>query len=209
MRRYLILINIVFTALIGWTAYEAYITWSAERKGGAVTADAGVAQAARENPVERSTGFPYYQAIIAQDLFGTTVQKQQVRKVEKPRVEEIPVSRRSLHLKGTVVGRENNSYAVIVDGRNPEGEVFRVNDMLHNARILEILPDRVILESEGKQEALVLTYELDMVGKEVHEVERPERVSGKADRSHPPGTKRLPGAGGNPRIGNLPERKLN
>jgi type II secretory pathway component PulC len=78
-------------------------------------------------------------------------------------LDEIQASRRSLHLKGTVVGgNKGESYAVISDSKAAEGEVYRLNDLLQNARIVEILPDRVILEAEGKYEAIAISYELGL-----------------------------------------------
>jgi len=204
LRRYLLLINVVLTALLGWAAYSVYVSWSADRQRESSTSRTGIPQPVNTSQAGSSSGPSYYQSIITQDIFGTSKQKPP-EQVEKPKVVEIPVSRRSLSLKGTVVGRNNDSYAVISEARAPEGDVFRVNDMLQNARILEILTDRVILEADGKQEVLIITYELDAEEKSAPvgeiqklssgvapgaEVQRP----GKAARNRFPGPGRLPGS---------------
>jgi hypothetical protein len=68
-----------------------------------------------------------------------------------------------------------------------------VNDLFQNARILEILPDTVILEAEGKQEVLIITYEFDQEGKAGPGGEAQNPSSGKAYRNRLPGTVRPPG----------------
>ncbi|PKN64666.1 MAG: hypothetical protein CVU57_13840 [Deltaproteobacteria bacterium HGW-Deltaproteobacteria-15] len=205
LRRYLLLINVVLTALLGWTAYSVYLSWSADRQRESLTSRAGIPQPVNTSQAGSSSGPSYYQSIIAQDIFGTSKQKPTMEQVEKPKVVEIPVSRRNFSLKGTVVGRNNDSYAVISEARAPEGDVFRVNDMLQNARILEILPDRVILEADGKQEVLVITYDLNTEGQNAPAgaIQRPSGAvpgaeaqkpsSEKMDRNRFPGTVRPPG----------------
>ncbi len=184
IRRYFILANLILTALICWTAYSVYATWSSDRKRGSLTSKAGTPQVAKETHAGRSTGLAHYQSIISQDIFGTTIlQKQSAERVEKPRIEEVPVSHRSLYLKGTVFGRDTKFYAVIADGKGMEGDVFRVNDLLQNARVLQILPDRVILVSEGKQEALILTYDLNAEEKTAPKAEVQKPLRGRADRT--------------------------
>lgn len=206
LRKYLLLINVVLTALLGWTAYSVYVNWSADRQRESLTSKAGIPQPVNTSQAGSSSGPSYYQSIITQDIFGTSKQKPTIEQAEKPKVVvEIPVSRRSLSLKGTVVGRNNESYAVISEAKAPEGDVYRVNDMLQNARILEILPDRVILEADGKQEVLVITYDLNTEGQNAPagEIQRPsgpgpgaevqKPSSGKIDRNRFSGTVRPPG----------------
>ncbi|RJR42025.1 MAG: hypothetical protein C4576_16800 [Desulfobacteraceae bacterium] len=204
VKKYLMLMNVVLTALIAWAAYNAYVSWSAERQKGSSTSRSGISQPVKTAQANPSAGLSYYQSIITNDIFGTTRQKP-AEQIERPKpAAEIPVSRRNLSLRGTVVGRDNNSYAVISESRSPEGEVFRVNDLLQNARILEILPDRVILEAEGKQEVLIITFDLKTEGNgTAPERQKPpsgaavspqsQRPSpGKPDRSRLPGKTRPP-----------------
>jgi len=52
-------------------------------------------------------------------------------------------------------GRRNQrqwSSAAIVDGRTREENIYQVGDMIQNARIVQILPDRVILDVGNQQE---------------------------------------------------------
>jgi len=193
LRRYLILFNLTLTTLICWSGYGVYETFSLDKKGEPLTPKTGKPQAAGETQAGRSRGLAYYQSIISQDILGTTVAlKHPAERIETPKVEEVPVSRRSLYLKGTVVGRDSNSFAVISEGQNVEGDVFRVNDQIHNARVLQILKDRVILESEGKQEALILTYELQPDEKVEPSAAGAQKPPARAPRSIPARARRFP-----------------
>ncbi len=128
-------------------------------------------------------GMNRYLPIIRQDMFHTRIQKKSASsKAPPPEPEEIKVTRLNLELMGTVVGREGDSYAVIAQGRAPEGEVYRVNDTIQNSRLLEILEDRVILDVDGEKQALVIEYDLDSRGGQVDAARSPEKRSVSRDQ---------------------------
>ena len=72
---------------------------------------------------------------------------------------DIQVTERNLQLKGTVVGEGPKSYAVIVDHDSSKEDVYFQDDFVMGARIARILKNKVILDSNGTQEALLMTDE--------------------------------------------------
>jgi type II secretory pathway component PulC len=95
-----------------------------------------------------------YQGIIDRDIFHTTA-KPTSAKVGK----SVKPSDMDLRLKGTVIGENRNSFAIIQDGTTMNEELYSVNDFVQGARIVEILADQVILSLKGSKEALIMAEE--------------------------------------------------
>ena len=165
-RKGLLLANILLTVLIlGLVAQIVYSRLPGRGQGPDKTISSPEGQVETTPVPSGPQGMTRYQPIVRQDIFDTRIQKKTPPpKPPPPEPEEIEVTRLNLELMGTAVGEAGDSYAVIARGRAPEGEVYRVDDMVQNARLLEILEDRVILEVNGDKQALVLQYEMGPEG---------------------------------------------
>ncbi len=154
LKRYLLLINICFTVLILWVASNIVLTWASKKQ------NTGLPQVSREKPtssVGASSGklkkFQDYQRVVRYDVFDTTISGPAVPVKEE---KTIKATELNLKLKGTVVGENRNSYAVILDGKTNKEDLYYLNDFVHEARIVQVLRDRVVIELEGGKEVLFM-----------------------------------------------------
>lgn len=97
----------------------------------------------------------HYQPIIESDIFDT---KKVVPKVPVKQ-KEIQVTKLNLELRGTIVGENEESFAIIWDRDTRKQDLYSLNDFVQEARIIEIMLDRVTLSLEGRKEALIMSYD--------------------------------------------------
>jgi type II secretory pathway component PulC len=98
-----------------------------------------------------------YALIASKDVFHTA--KQVAKTGSKGQAEEIKVTELNLELKGTVVGEGKESYAFILDKGSKNEEVYYRNDFVMGAQILRIMKGRVIMNVDGREEALLMMDE--------------------------------------------------
>ncbi len=74
----------------------------------------------------------------------------------KPAITETPrATKLELKLAGTVVGADNQRYAIIEDLKNRGAQaLYQVGDVIQQARIIEIRPDCMVLDKDGAYESL-------------------------------------------------------
>ncbi len=95
--------------------------------------------------------------IALRDVFRTT--KETTKRGGKGEREEIKVTELNLELKGTVVGDGKDSYAFILDRESKKEEVYYANDFVMGARIVGIMKGRIVLNVDGREEALLMVDE--------------------------------------------------
>jgi general secretion pathway protein C len=61
----------------------------------------------------------------------------------------------NLKLVGTVVGNGDHTYAVIEDLGTKRQELYRLGDLVHEARVIEVTRNRVVLDNQGRHEELM------------------------------------------------------
>lgn len=87
-------------------------------------------------------------------LFGRFV-KEEVKK-EQPKVTgPVTETRLSFQLQGVFAASNDNGFAVIARSKGAKGEFFKINDnVFGQATLAQVLKDRVILNRNGRMEAL-------------------------------------------------------
>jgi len=93
-----------------------------------------------------------YQPIIDRNLFGAAGKTQ-----DNPIPVDIDALNQTgldLKLWGTVVGSDDEAWAVIETGPDRRQHLFRAGDVIQNAKIRQILKEKVILDGDGKMEVL-------------------------------------------------------
>jgi type II secretory pathway component PulC len=158
LKRFLVLGNILLSGLIIWVGVSIVSTWASSRRAGD-TALSVPAKTSSPKDLTSSKGkrLEDYALITAKDVFHTT--KDTVKAAGKDQAEEIKVTELNLELKGTVVGDGKDSYAFILDRGSRKEEVYYLNDFVMGAQILRISKGRVILDVDGKEEALLMVDE--------------------------------------------------
>jgi type II secretory pathway component PulC len=158
LKRFLLLGNILLSGLILWAGVSIVTTWASNRKAGD-SAFSVPAKTASPKDLTSSKGkrVEDYSLITAKDIFHTT--KETAKTGGKDQSEEIKVTELNLELKGTVVGDGKESYAFILDRGSKKEDAYYVNDFVMGAQILRIMKGRVILNVDGKEEALLMLDE--------------------------------------------------
>lgn len=154
LKRYLLLINICITVLILWVASNIVLTWASKKKS------ARLPQISHEKPPdtvaassERLKRLQDYQSVIRYDVFDTTTSGPAVPGPEEKTIKSTELN---LKLKGTVVGENRNSYAIILDGKTNKEDLYYLNDFVQGARIVQVLRDRVVIEQKDGKEVLLM-----------------------------------------------------
>lgn len=158
LKRFLLLGNIILCGLIMWVAVSIVTTWASNRRAGdtAVTAPAKTL-ISKDLTSSKGKRLEDYALITSKDVFHTT--KETAKTAGKDQGEEIKVTDLNLELKGTVVGDGKESYAFILDRGSKKEDAYYVNDFVMGAQIVRIMKGRVILNVDGKEEALLMLDE--------------------------------------------------
>ena len=158
LKRFLLLGNVLLSGLTIWVGVSIVTTWALSGRAGDVDL---IVPSKMSMPKDLASSkgrrLEDYALIASKDVFHTT--KETAKTAGKDQGEEIKVTELNLELKGTVVGEGKDSYAFILDKVSRKEEVYYANDFVMGARILKIMKGRVILNVEGKEEALLMVDE--------------------------------------------------
>jgi type II secretory pathway component PulC len=158
LKRFLLLGNILLSGLIIWAGVSIVTTWASSGKSGdsALSVPAKT-QSPKDLTSSKGKRLEDYGLIASRDVFHTT--KETAKTAGKDQTEEVKVTELNLELKGTVVGDGKESYAFILDRGSRKEEVYYANDYVMGAQILRIMKGRVILNVDGREEALLMVDE--------------------------------------------------
>jgi len=109
-------------------------------------------------PSSRLRPKDHYDLIAKRNIFAFPEQKGSSPNSET-RTPEPEVTDLRVRLRGTVVAPPEFSVAVIEDPSTRKEDLYIVGDRLHDAEIVEILKDRVLLRRQGRVEVLKLFEE--------------------------------------------------
>jgi general secretion pathway protein C len=195
------LLDLVLAGIIVWLGVGIFRTWASARTGNAESAGGitmkSIADPSHDKKMEHRQ---YFQSIIQSDIFQTKkmLTKPTLKKAMPPLLKATDLN---LELKGTMTGETGERLAVILDGKTREQEIYHVNDFVHGARIDKILSDEVILNRNGNEESLQMSYESGPA--QLHNVPEKGQPRRSTVRTPPskkaipkrilPGTRKLPG----------------
>jgi type II secretory pathway component PulC len=158
LKRFLLFGNILISGLILWVGVSIVTTWASSGKEGDSSLSVP-AKMSMPKDISASKGkrLEDYALIASKDVFHTA--KQVAKTGSRGQAEEIKVTELNIELKGTVVGEGKESYAFILDKGSKNEEVYYRNDFVMGAQILRIMKGRVILNVDGREEALLMVDE--------------------------------------------------
>jgi general secretion pathway protein C len=158
LKRFLLLGNVLLSGVIIWVGVSIVTTWaSSGRAGNADLIIPSKMSMPKDLASSKARRLEDYGLIASKDVFHTT--KETAKTAGKDQGEEIKVTDLNLELKGTVVGDGKDSYAFILDRGSKKEDAYYVNDFVMGAQILRIMKGRVILNVDGKEEALLMLDE--------------------------------------------------
>jgi general secretion pathway protein C len=118
--------------------------------------------AAAETTEKRA--LPHYAVIQERNLFGARGRTP----TPPPRTPApVPAATKpaaNLKLVGTVVGSPERTYAVIEDLSTKRQELYRIGDLVREAKVVEVTRNRVVLDNRGRREELLSFEKSDAAG---------------------------------------------
>ncbi len=165
-QRMLLMLNLLVFAGILWAGYWVIQDWRAvERVAPEVSSGFSPSGELDDRRRGKDEAHKDVRRLMQQDIFGTTPVRASSNPIATPEREEVRATDLNLRLHGTVIGRDRPSYAIIGREREKQQELYFEDDYVNDARILRILPDRVIIDRSGERQALLLHPESGSGGK--------------------------------------------
>jgi general secretion pathway protein C len=108
---------------------------------------------------------PQYAVIQERNLFGAKG-RAAPQPTPRPAAPTPPAAKPAANLKlvGTVVGPPERTYAVIEDLSTKRQELYRLGDVVREAKVLEVTRNRVVLDNRGRREELFSFEKSDSAG---------------------------------------------
>jgi type II secretion system protein C len=158
LRKILFFFNILLAGLGAWMVFDVVSFWVSPQVGGREAAIHPVSQvASKQGILVAPRSLKDYELLSTADIFRIsprTPSSQGTARAEGPKTTSL-----DLKLKGTILGNNSQSYAVIEDGKTKTQLLFSLNEMVHGAQIVAIEPDHVVLSAHGKNEVLMMSEE--------------------------------------------------
>jgi general secretion pathway protein C len=153
MKRYLWLIHLALIAVgvyIGSDLFWAVVGARIETRSRLPTASPSAAAEATEK-----RALPYYAVIQERNLFGGRG-RAVAPAPARPSAPAPPAAKPAANLKlvGTVVGIPERTYAVIEDLGSKRQDLYRLGDLVREAKVVEVTRNRVVLDNGGRREEL-------------------------------------------------------
>lgn len=125
-----------------------------------------------ETPERRP--FQQYAVIQERNLFGARGRAGPLPP-QRPPAPTSPPTRQGINLKliGTVVGSADHTYAVIEDLSSKRQELYRLGDLVKEAKLIEITRNRVVLDNRGRREELLSFEKHDSIPSSAEASPRP------------------------------------
>jgi type II secretory pathway component PulC len=157
LKKPLLLMNICFAVLILCIAWNTFYKWNykSHEKDRLQDEILGTKSSKGTSSVKPNK-LKDYEVIIRRDIFKT---KKVPQKADVEQEKPIKITDLNLKLMGTVVGKDRDCFAIIMDGSTKKPQIYHLNDFIQGTRIVGILSDRVILDMEGEEECLMFTDE--------------------------------------------------
>jgi general secretion pathway protein C len=154
LKRYLWLIHLALIAAGVYIGSDLFWAMVGSRIESSSRLPAASPSATAETAEKRA--LPYYAVIQERNLFGgrgRVVATPSARAPAQPPTAAKPAA--NLKLVGTVVGIPERTYAVIEDLGSKRQELFRLGDLVREAKVVEVTRNRVVLDNRGRREELL------------------------------------------------------
>jgi general secretion pathway protein C len=126
-------------------------------------------------PAAKKQGRPsldYFSAVAKRNLFGSG--EEVTQEIKEEEIENLEPTSLKIALLGTVVGSEQDSFAIIEEKEGKKQSLYKVGDNIQSAVVKRILRGKVILTVQGRDK--ILTIEEEVASRLKSEVARPEPI---------------------------------
>jgi type II secretion system protein C len=163
LKRYLWLVHLVFITAGVYIGSDLFWAIVGSRIETTNRLPANSPSAAAETTEKRA--LPHYAVIQERNLFRA---RGRTPTPPPPRTPApVPAAAKpavKLKLVGTVVGSPERTYAVIEDLGTKRQELYRIGDLIREAKVVEVTRNRVVLDNRGRREELLSFEKSDAAG---------------------------------------------
>jgi general secretion pathway protein C len=165
------IVNLVAMAVISFFAVDLFYTIIGVQLNRSHTQNIVVPHL----PAEKKHGKPaldYFSAVVERNLFSSS--EEVTQEIEEEEIENLEPTSLKIALLGTVVGSEQDSFAIIEEKGKKKQDLYRVGDSIQSAVLKRILRGKVILSVQGRDK--ILTIEEEAASRRRSEVAKPEPI---------------------------------
>ncbi len=165
------IVNLIAMAVISLLAVDLFYTIIGVQLGMRHTQNIVVPHL----PAAKKQGRPsldYFSAVVERNLFSSG--EEVTQEIREEEIEHLEPTSLKIALLGTVVGSEQDSFAIIEEKGKKKQDLYRVGDSIQSAVLKRILRGKVILSVQGRDK--ILTIEEEAATRRKSEVARPEPI---------------------------------
>jgi hypothetical protein len=158
LRKVLFVFNILLAGLGAWMLFDVVSFWVSPPGGGREPAINSKGEAAaKQGILIAPRSLKDYELLSTADIFKSSPRANPSAVRTNPQGPQ--GTSLDLKLKGTILGNNARSYAVIEDGKTKTQLLYSLNELVRGAKIIAIEPDHVVLSVQGKDEMLMMSEE--------------------------------------------------
>ncbi|MDY6855343.1 MAG: type II secretion system protein GspC [Thermodesulfobacteriota bacterium] len=156
LKRFSLLIKLVIITLTAWVTSDIFITIISSKLEVSPKAKIGNKLDKQANTHRHPLG--YYSIITSKNIFNPKSKMSDSGNTNKPipMQEEKQITELNIQLRGIITGDPKDSFAIIEDMDKRKQDIYRLNDDINGATVIEILKDKVVLLRNGQREALIM-----------------------------------------------------
>jgi general secretion pathway protein C len=117
----------------------------------------------------------HFSVVAARNLFGSREKEQVTPEIRDEEIENLEHTSLQIALLGTVVGSEQDSFAIIEEKAGKKQGLYKLGDSIQSAVVKRILRGKVVLSVQGRDK--ILTIEEEAASRQASQVATPEPVS--------------------------------
>jgi general secretion pathway protein C len=168
------IVNLVAITAISFLAVDLFYTILGVQLSGKHTQNIGVPRP----PSVMKQGKPpldYFTPLVERNLFASSEHEQVAQEVKEEGLENMEPTSLKISLLGTVVGSEEDSFAIIEEKVGKKQGLYKIGDSIQSAVVKSILRGKVILSVQGQDK--ILTIEEDAASRRTSTVARAGPIS--------------------------------
>jgi general secretion pathway protein C len=150
------IVNLIAMAVISFLAVDLFYTIIGVQLSRKHTQDIGL----QRPPAVMKQGKPplnYFSPLVERNLFASS--EQIIQEIKEEGIENLEPTSLKITLLGTVVGSEEDSFAIIEEKEGKKQALYKVGDSIQSAVVKGILRGKVILTVQGQDKILTIEEE--------------------------------------------------
>jgi len=145
LKKIILIINILLAILIGGAIYLGFRTWQSGTQiptSPAQVKDPDLAVTKSSGSTQSQKSLDSFQSVIASDPFAT----KKPQSIDTTTIIPATINLNEYELKGTIVGENIDSFAIILHRNTREQRLYYLKDRIQGAIIAQIKPDQVVFD---------------------------------------------------------------